>query len=242
MEQAQWNEYVKKVATCQWPVPAGMINDMDDWRCRSIVGRMLLVLDDIEGAMEVLSTVVKEKPDENNIPEYGLSDVEHMVLCLRDVAEIIWKLTNTDHAPLLYLDRAYRYCRRYSHPFHSASRGGIWYRRLEIMRDSGKNEQALKEAREMLEAEKENGGINPYRYFAYKYLAEDAAAAGDFAQGAQLLAEGLRYYPLNENGEKDVADAAAQEDAKERYEKYYQCTQVQYKPWEELPPVSVKRK
>lgn len=241
MEQAQWNEYVKKVANCQWPVPVGMINDMEDWRCRSIVGRMLLVLDDIEGAMEVLSTVIKEKPDENNIPEYGLSDVEHMVLCLRDVAEIVWKLTQTDHAPLIYLERAYRYCRKFQHPFHSASRGGIWYRRLEIMRDSGKNEQAVKEACEMLEAEKENGGINPYRYFAYKYLAEDAAAGGDFAKAAQLLAEGLQYYPLNEDGEKDLADAAACTDDKERYAKYYHCTTIKYKPWEELPPVVLKR-
>lgn len=241
MEQEQWNEYVKKVATCQWPVPSGMISDMNDWRCRSIVGRMLLVLDDIEGAMEVLSTVIKEKPDADNIPEYGLSDVEHMVLCLRDVAEIVWTLTHTDHAPLIYLDRAYRYCRSFKHPFHSVARGDIWCRRLEIMRESGKSEQAEQEAREMLDAEKANDGINPYRYFAGKFLAENAAAAGDYEQAAGLLATALQHYPLNEQGHADIAAAAAEPEAKVRYEKYLQCTKNKYAPWEELPPAVLKR-
>lgn len=241
MEQEQWKEYVKKVANCQWPVPVSMISDMDNWRCRSIVGRMLLVLDDIEGAMQVLSTVINEKPDENNVPENGLSDVEHKVLCLRDVAEIIWKLTGTDHAPLIYLNSAYKYCRKFQHPFRSVARGDIWYRRLEIMRDSNQLEKALQEAEEMLEAEKNNGGINPYRYAAYKFLAEDAAGREDYAKAAELLAEGLKYYPLNEQGEKDVAEAAAASDAQERYKKYHHCTTIKYKPWEELPPVVLKR-
>lgn len=241
MEQEQWNEYVHKVATCQWPVPTSMISDYNDWRCRSIVGRMLLVLDDIEGAMEVLSTVIKEKPDENNIPEYGLSDVEHMVLCLRDVAEIVWKLTHTAHAPLIYLDRAYHYCRSFQHPFHSVARGDIWCRRLEIMRDSGDLEKAAAEAREMIAAERKNEGVNPYLYFAYKFLAETAAAGNDYEQAADLLAAGLRHYPLNKQGEQDVAAAAEAADAKERYAKYLKCTTIKYKAWEELPPVVLRR-
>lgn len=241
MEQAQWNEYVKKVATCQWPVPAGMISNMDDWRCRSIVGRMLLALDDIEGAMEVLSTVIKEKPDENNVPENGLSDVEHKVLCLRDVAEIIWKLTGTDHAPLVYLGSAYKYCRKFQHSFRSVWRGDIWVRRLEIMRDSGKNAEAIAEAEAMLQEEQGHDGINPYRFAAYKFLAEDAAANNDYAKAAEFLAEGLKYYPLNEQGEADVAAAAECAEPEERYKKYYKCATTKYKPWEELPPVVLKR-
>lgn len=241
MEQEQWNEYVNKVATCQWPVPTGMISDMNDWRCRSIVGRMLLVLDDIEGAMEVLSTVIKEKPDEENVPEYGLSDVEHMVLCLRDVAEIVWKLTHTSHAPLIYLDRAYRYCRRFKHPFHGVARGDIWCRRLEIMRESEQGDKAEQEAREMLEAEKDNGGVNPYRYFAGKFLAENAAAAGNFKEAAELLAEALQHYPLNEQGKADIAVAAAEQEDEARYKKYLACTKIKYAPWEELPQVVLKR-
>ena len=41
MDIKEWQGYVQKVAKSQYPVPEGMIKDYDDWRCRSIVGRML---------------------------------------------------------------------------------------------------------------------------------------------------------------------------------------------------------
>ena len=56
MDMQEWQGYVKKVAKSQYPVPEGMIKDYDDWRCRSIVGRMLYVLDDIEGAIALIES------------------------------------------------------------------------------------------------------------------------------------------------------------------------------------------
>ena len=44
MEQAEWNEYVHKVATWDVPLPMHMVNNYDDWKCRSIVGRCLLMM------------------------------------------------------------------------------------------------------------------------------------------------------------------------------------------------------
>ena len=63
MDMQEWQGYVQKVAKSQYPVPEGMIKDYDDWRCRSIVGRMLYVLGDIEGAIAVLLTVKDIKPN-----------------------------------------------------------------------------------------------------------------------------------------------------------------------------------
>ena len=74
MDMQEWKAYVKKVANSQYPVPEGMIKDYDDWRCRSIVGRMLYVLDDIEGAIAVLLTVKDIKPNLQDVPEKGLSE------------------------------------------------------------------------------------------------------------------------------------------------------------------------
>lgn len=241
MDQQEWKAYVQKVASCEWPIPAGMISDYNDWRCRSIVGRMLVVLKDVEGAMAVLSTVKDVQPDMNDAPEYGLSEAEHKVLCLRDIAEIVWTLTGTAYAPLVYLDEAYELCRAYKKPFRSANRGGIWVRRLEIKRDCGRGEEAAAEAKAMIEAEQGTSGINPYCYYAYKFLAEDAAAEGDYAKGAELLAAGYKYFPLSEAGVRDLKEAAAVEDPQERYKKYHFCTTIQYKPWEELPPAVIRR-
>ena len=134
MEKQEWQEYVHKVASCDYPIPPNLINDYDDWKCRSNVGRMLMILKDVEGAMAVLATVKDVQPDMDDAPEFGLSEAEHKVLCLRDIAQIVWQLTGTGDAPLFYLDEAYKICREYAHVFRTADRGAIWARRLEIMR------------------------------------------------------------------------------------------------------------
>ena len=123
MEKQEWQGYVQKVASCDYPIPLNLINDYDDWKCRSNVGRMLMILKDIEGAMAVLATVKDVQPDMEDAPEFGLSEAEHKVLCLRDIAEIVWRLTGTGDAPIIYLNEAYRLCREYKKVFRSADRG-----------------------------------------------------------------------------------------------------------------------
>ena len=56
----EWNEYVKKCTTGEWPVPAGFVSDKNNWVCRAIVGRVLYFTKDVEGALAVLSTVVND--------------------------------------------------------------------------------------------------------------------------------------------------------------------------------------
>ena len=41
MDQQEWMGYVSRLANGEYPVPVGMIQDYNDWRCRSIVGRRL---------------------------------------------------------------------------------------------------------------------------------------------------------------------------------------------------------
>ena len=41
MDQQEWMGYVSRLANGEYPVPVGMIQDYNDWRCRSIVGRAL---------------------------------------------------------------------------------------------------------------------------------------------------------------------------------------------------------
>ena len=232
MEKQEWQEYVHKVASCDYPIPPNLINDYDDWKCRSNVGRMLMILKDVEDAMAVLATVKDVQPDMDDAPEFGLSEAEHKVLCLRDIAQIVWQLTGTGDAPLFYLDEAYKICREYAHVFRTADRGAIWARRLEIMRSCGEEAKALAEAKAMLEAEKANAGVNPYRFHALKFIAESMAAKEDYAKAALLLAEAYQSFPVNAAAEKALAEAAALIDAKERYAAYVHCTTIQYQPWE----------
>ena len=155
MDMQEWQAYVKKVANSQYPVPEGMIKNYDDWRCRSIVGRMLYVLEDIEGAIAVLLTVKDIKPNLQDVPEKGLSEAEHMVLCLRDIAEIIYKVMGNVPIAITYLGHAHQICRAYKHPFRSADKGGVWHRSLELMEEIGETEKAIAKAEAMLEEEKD---------------------------------------------------------------------------------------
>lgn len=232
MEKQEWLEYVHKVSSCDYPIPPNLINDYDDWKCRSNVGRMLLILKDIEGAMRVLSTVKDVQPDMDDVPEFGLSEAEHKVLCLRDIAEIVWKLTGTANASLIYLKEAYRLCREYKAVFRSADRGAVWARRLELLRSCGEEQKAVAEAKAMLDNEKENVGINPYRFHALKFLAESMAEQGDYNKASLLLSQAYESFPLSDAGKRDLAEAAGITDVKQRYESYHHCTTIQYQPWE----------
>ena len=109
------------------------------------------------------------------------------------------------------------------------------------MEEIGETDKAIAKAEAMLEEEKDNFGKNAYRYYANKYLAVQAAKAEDYAKGADLIAEAYKYYPVNEQCLKDLAEAAAIEDAKERYEKYYHCTTIQYNFWEERKVAVIDR-
>ena len=232
MDMQEWQYYVDKMLHCDYPIPPSLVADYNNWKCRSVVGRMLLLLKDIEGAMAVLATVRDVQPDMEDKPDTGLSEAEHKVLCLRDIGEIVWTLTGRSDVTISYLKEADRISRAYKYVFRSADRGAIWSRRLEIMRESGSEEEALEEARACLAKTQTTAGVDPYRFHAYKFIAESMASRGDYAKGALLLAEAYKFFPQSEAGDKDLKAAAAQGDPQKRYEAYHYCTKIQYRPWE----------
>ncbi len=232
MEKNEWLEYVQKVATWDYPIPLHLISNYEDWKCRSVVGRMLFIMRDIEGAMAVLATVRDVQPDMNDAPEFGMSEAEHKVLCLRDLAEIIWMLTGTSDAALYYLKEADKLCRSYKSIFRSADRGAVWVRRLEILRSCGQEEKALAEAGAEIAAQQDKEKINPYRFHALLFLAQSLAAKEEYSKAALLIEDAYQSFPLTAAAENDLAQAAAAADPRERYEKFLHCTTIQYQPWE----------
>lgn len=240
MEFEEWQGYVNVVASCDYPIPPSFINDYNDWHCRSIVGRMLFMLKDIEGAMRVLSTVRDVEVDMEHHPEYGLSDPEHKCLCYRDLGEIVWMLSGNAQAALYYFEEAWKLCQNYKYPLISAKRGGIWSRRLEIKRDSGDLKAALDECLLKMEEQNKEDKVNPYLFFGNKFLADTFALKGDFAKACAYLAEGFKYYPLSEAGKRDIAEAEALEDLEERYNAYVHCASLQYLPWEDCKVQSLE--
>lgn len=232
MEQNEWDSYVQKISTCPYPILPDFIKNQEDWHCRSVVGRMLFLLKDVEGAMRVLSTVRDIEIDMDQYPEVGMSDAEHKCLCLRDLGEIVWVLTQKVDVALYYFDKAYELCQNYKHPFHAAKRGAIWARRLEIKRESGSLKDALTECLTKMEEQNPEDKINQILFYGNKFLAECFAEKGDYDKAVDHMAEAYKYFPLSIAGKRDVAEAAAESDRLESYKKYMHCTTLQYMPWE----------
>lgn len=233
MEHEEWQEYVNKVANYSIPIPPDFIKNYEDWHCRSIVGRMLFLMQDIEGAMRVLSTVRDVEIDMDQYPDYGLSDAEHKCMCLRDLGEIVWMLAQKAEAALYYYSQAYDICVNYKHPLHSAKRGAIWQRILDIKFASGQQQEALNECLAKMQEQNPEDELNQYLFYGNKFLAERFAEKGDFAKANVHFAEGFKYYPLSEPGKRDVAEAAAEPDAEKSYAMYQHCATLQYMPWEQ---------
>lgn len=250
----EWNEYVKKCTTGEWPVPAGFVSDKNNWVCRAIVGRVLYFTKDVEGALAVLSTVVNDvEPDLEHHPDEGMCEAEHFVLSLRDISQIIWELTKNGAAALQYIDKAFAICREFPYRFHTEARGDIWYRHLNMLNESGSGEKAIADAREMVEKEKKESHaprpvipdplyetVNPYIFYSLRFLAEQAYKAGKTAEACALFDEAYRYFPLSQAGVRDVTKARTAKTAEEAYELWHNCTTYQYLPWEKQPVVSLR--
>ena len=232
MTEEEWNGLVDYASGGEWPIPRAMISDYNNWLCRSIVGRALYFRDKVEEAMAVLATVVNVEPSMEKA-EKGMSEAEHKILCLRDIAKIVWGLTGNTEAALNYWEAAIDLCEKYQYPFVSVARGEISYGRLALLLTAGQVEQACREAKVMAVKDRfEQENISSYRYFAYKFLGEREHAQGNSQKAALLYEKAFSYYPKSEAGERDFAAAGMVADAEERYVKYQQMSSMQYLQWE----------
>lgn len=250
----EWHDYVIKCTTGEWPVPSVFVSDKNNWICRAIVGRVLYFIKDTEGALTVLSTVVNDvTPDMEDHPNEGMCEAEHYVLCLRDIAQIIWELTKNGDAALQYLDRAFAVCREFKYRFHTEARGDIWYRKLNILSESGRPAEAKTLAEQMAAEEKEAPHVpapitpdplyetvNPYIFYSLRFLAEQAHSEGKAETACLLFAEAYEYFPLSAAGRRDIEKAKETEDPEEQYKAWIYCTTFQYMPWEKQPIVNLR--
>ena len=254
IDNQEWKAYVTKCTTGEWPVPPSFVSDKDNWLCRAIVGRVLYFIKDVEGALTVLSTFINDvEPDLKDHPDQGMCEAEHFVLSLRDISEIIWKLTKNGDASLQYLDRAFKICREFPYRFHTEARGDIWYRRLNVLAESGRLEQAVAETEEMVKNEKQESHtpkpmipdplyekVNPYIFYSLRFLAEQKHKNGETAKAYMIFAEAYRYFPLSAAGVRDVTKAMETKDWDEQYKAWIFCTTYQYLPWEKQPIVNLR--
>jgi len=140
--KAEWPEIVNKLKHSALPVPPSFVSDYDNWLCRSYAGRTLFVMEDYENALMVLATVLDVQPDLQDKPAEGFSQVEHKVLCLLDMVELIMGLAHNPEAALRYQNEAVELCETFQGEFRTADPEKIWQKKIELLRLAGRVEEA----------------------------------------------------------------------------------------------------
>lgn len=241
MDAKEWNAYVDYASSGEWPIPRGFISDYDNWICRSVVGRALFFRDKVEEAMAVLATVVDVVPSMEK-PAAGMGEVEHKILCLRDLAKIVWGLSGNIEAALRFWDEAMELCEKWPYGFNSVARGSIAYERLVMLLAAGREEEVENTLKAMVASEHfEQENINSYRYYAYKFMAEREYGAQNYQKAALLYEKAFGYYPKSAAGLKDEIAAKAIADPKERYAQFKAMSSMQYLHWDFVPEAIIKR-
>lgn len=112
------------------------------------------------------------------------------------------------------------------------ARGEISYGRLIMLVVAGKEEEACNEARIMTGKERfEREGINSYRYFAYRFLAEREHTKGNI-QKSVLPMKRLFAIIRNQLKANEIMPLFQMTDPEERYAKYQHMSSMQYLQWE----------
>ncbi|MEG1727324.1 MAG: hypothetical protein RR321_05350 [Acidaminococcaceae bacterium] len=241
MTEQEWQECVELASGGEWPIPRELISDYNNWLCRSSVGRALFFREQIEEAMLVLSTIVEVVPSEA-VPASGMSEVEHKILCLRDLAKIVWGLTANAEAALRFWDEAVERCANWQHPFNSVARGEISYGRLVMLLAARQQAAVTAGVQAMITSERfEREQVNSYRYFGYKFMAEKEFALKNYQKAALLYEQAFAYYPKSAAGLRDEVTAKALPDAEERCHKFQTMSSMQYLQWDLTPAAVIRR-
>ncbi|MDD3396662.1 MAG: hypothetical protein PHQ45_05515 [Acidaminococcaceae bacterium] len=245
LDPQEWKAYVDFVSGGEWPIPRGFISNYDNWLCRSMVGRALYFREKPEEAMAVLSTVLAVEPSMEKPEANSMSEVEHKILCLRDLAKIIWGFTHNNEAAIKYWDEAVEWCRKWPYNFHSIARGEISYGRVGQLWEAQEQELADKYLHEMAKSdhfEMQQYNVNSNRYYAYKFMAEREHAAGNIQKAAIMYEEAFKYYPMSVEARRNEADAKAQKDPESKYNKCVEMSKRQYLLWEEIEGLRAPRR
>lgn len=241
MSKEEWKAYVDFASSGEWPMPRALIDNYDDWICRSAVGRALFFRGKVEEAMAVLSTTLDVEPS-MEVPAKGMSEVEHKVLCSRDLAKIVWGLTGNPDATFRFWDEAQKWCLAWTHKFVSVARGAISYDKATMLMAVGRNEEVEKIIHEMAISERfERENVNSYRYYAYKFMAERELLAENKVKAGLLYEKAFGYYPLSESGESDFKAAKEELDVDKKNEKFKLMSKIQYVHWDYVPDAIIRR-
>lgn len=203
-ELQKWSEYVFD----KWTLP-NCITDhyrktLDDWRTKLIIARLLHKSDNLKPALELIESVLNEKIDykENDEGYFGthIEYIDNMAWAYKELGILYWKLYKDGEKGLGYIEEALKIAESIGNKFVIITRGDIFRDKLELLKDLGREEDAIYEANNIISFIDMNIK-NSYLFNAYEFKAQCEKEKGIYDDALSYLNVAYDIYFYDESEE-----------------------------------------
>ncbi|MCK8825536.1 hypothetical protein [Fuchsiella alkaliacetigena] len=198
MEREEYEKWVDYVIE-NWGPPRSILSkdSYGNWLKELILVRFLISLKKYQPAFKLSKDILSRELDckhEVDNTDQCLKCIEHEAWAKEDLGTLYWKVENDAEQGLEYANQALELLELI--PFGEESlfivRGEFFKRKLELLKVSGKEKQAVKEADqkvEYMQAKMPEVEKNSYIFYSYLFKAELAESKEDYQQAFNKLKE-----------------------------------------------------
>jgi tetratricopeptide (TPR) repeat protein len=203
-ELQKWSEYVFD----KWTLP-NCITDhyrktLDDWRTKLIIARLLHKSDNLQPALELIESVLNEKIyyKENDEGYFGtyIEYIDNMAWAYKELGILYWKIYKDGEKGLGYIEEALKIAESIDSKFVIITRGDIFRDKLELLKDLGREEDAISEANNIISFIDMNIK-NSYLFNAYEFKAQCEKEKGMYEDALSYLNVAYDIYFYDESEE-----------------------------------------
>ena len=189
-ELQKWSEYVID----KWTLP-NCITDhyrktLYDWRTKLIIARLLHKSDNLQPALELIESVLSEEINrkENCDGYFGtyIEYIDNKAWAYKELGILYWKLYKDGEKGLQYIEEALNIAESIDNKFMIIVRGDIFRDKLELLKEIGREEEAITEANNKINFIGMNIK-NSYLFNAYEFKAQCKKEKGIYDEALAYL-------------------------------------------------------
>ncbi|MEN6411939.1 MAG: hypothetical protein ABFC84_04115 [Veillonellales bacterium] len=122
-EYQAWIEYVREN---HFPLSDIVVDDINNWRNRSVLARALVRVKKYAPAIELFKSILDVEIHTEEKDCFRLSEVEDKVWCLQELALSVWRTIGNRSEALTYMEEALTLIATYPTQFNFLDRCEVW--------------------------------------------------------------------------------------------------------------------
>ncbi len=126
LTQEEYQHWIEHVREKHFPLADVVVNDINNWRNRSVLARALVRAKKYEPAIELFKSVLDVNVSTEEKDCFTLSEVEDKVWCLQELALCLWHTTGKRSEILKYLEEAIILIAIYPIQFNFMDKHEVW--------------------------------------------------------------------------------------------------------------------